>query len=566
MFDVLITGGAIVDGTGKPGYPADLGIVGEKINAIGDLSHAQARRYIDATGHVVSPGFIDAHVHSDAVLLTDGQHPQGLRQGITTEILGQDGLSYVPSSPENYRMYNHYLSGILGRAPDDLDMSSVTAFKANYHHKTAINVVTNIAHGALRVEACGMYDVPMVGDRLEHAKRLVWEGMEQGAVGLATGMSYHPQAWSNTQELIELCKIVAEFDGVYTTHLRDVNPDRGFGGGGVPEALEIGRRSGVKVHFSHTRTAVGNAGQTAELMKQFDEAKDEVDLTLELYPYPTGSSFVLSNMPSQAHNGGPAEIIERLQDADERAIIAKHIESSDARVVREFVYSHMPLTPEFEGLTVPTLAERLGKSLGEVTIDLLLEKRSRSRLLGSPARQHNRLATGQPRRRRAALAHRLHGRQRLHPRRRPSAPPRMGHLPPLPRQAAPPVPHHVPRIHGPAHDRQRRPSLRTHRAWPPGGRLFRRRRRLRPRPHHRHRHLRRPPAVPRRHPVRHRQRPGRRRPRTLHRHHGRPGHPMNIPLSRSPANSPLSRSRETSVYPLSRSRERAGVRATPPTP
>ena len=155
-------------------------------------------------------------------------------------------------------MYNHYLSGILGRAPDDLDMSSVTAFKANYHHKTAINIVTNIAHGALRVEACGMYDVPMVGDRLEHAKRLVREGMEQGAVGLATGMSYHPQAWSDTEELIELCKIVAEFDGVYTTHLRDVNPDRGFGGGGVPEALEIGRRSGVKVHFSHTRTAVNN--------------------------------------------------------------------------------------------------------------------------------------------------------------------------------------------------------------------------------------------------------------------------------------------------------------------
>ena len=153
MFDVLITGGTIVDGTGKPGYRADLGIVGEKIEAIGDLSQAEARRYIDATGHVVSPGFIDTHVHSDAVLLIDGQHPQGLRQGITTEILGQDGLSYVPASPENYRMYNHYLSGILGRAPDDLDMSSVTAFKGNYHHKTAINVVTNIAHGALRVEA-----------------------------------------------------------------------------------------------------------------------------------------------------------------------------------------------------------------------------------------------------------------------------------------------------------------------------------------------------------------------------------------------------------------------------
>ena len=164
-------------------------------------------------------------------------------------------------------------------------MSSVDSFRGNYHQKCAINTVTNIAHGALRVETCGMQDVPMTGERLEHAKRLVREGMEQGAVGLATGMSYHPQAWSTTEELVELCKIVAEFGGVYTTHLRDVNPDRGFGGGGVSEALEIGRRSGVKVHFSHTRTSAGNAGKVAELMEQFDTAKDEVDLTLELYPY-----------------------------------------------------------------------------------------------------------------------------------------------------------------------------------------------------------------------------------------------------------------------------------------
>ena len=374
MFDVLIAGGTVIDGTGRPAYRADVGIEGEKFGAIGDLSQAQARRVIDATGHAVSPGFIDTHVHSDAVLLIDGQHPQGIRQGITTEILGQDGLSYVPSSSENYRMYNHYLSGILGRAPDDLDMSSVEAFRANYHRKTAINVVTNIAHGALRVEACGMRDVPMTGERLEHAKRLVREGMEQGAVGLATGMSYHPQAWSDTDELVELCKVVAEYGGVYTTHLRDVNPDRGFGGGGVPEALEIGRRSGVKVHFSHTRTAAGNAGQVAELMQQFDEAKaDGVDLTLELYPYPTGSSFVLSNLPSQAHNGGPAEIRERLADPAARAQIAEHIEASEARVVREFVYSHMPKTPELEGLTVPEIAARRGEPLGETTISLLLE-------------------------------------------------------------------------------------------------------------------------------------------------------------------------------------------------
>ena len=295
-----------------------------------------------------------------------------------------------------------------------------------------------------------MYDVPMVGDRLDHAKHLVREGMEQGAVGLATGMSYHPQAWSDTEELVELCKVVAEFDGVYTTHLRDVNPDRGFGGGGVPEALEIGRRSGVKVHFSHTRTAVNTAGQVAELMEQFDEAKDEVDLTLELYPYPTGSSFMLSSMPSQAHNGGPAEIIERLQDADERAIIVKHIEASGKRVVREFVYSHMPLTPELEGLTVPTLSERRGKSFGEVTIDLLLENDLEVGFWGVPPGDIN--DWKQVSRDAVELLSRtdyMVGSDSIHVGGHPH-PRAWGTFPALPGTTAPPVPDHVPRVDGAA--------------------------------------------------------------------------------------------------------------------
>ena len=114
MFDVVIVGGDVVDGTEAPAYRADLGISGEKIEAIGDLSKVDARRVVDATGHVVSPGFIDTHAHSDAALLTDPQHANGLRQGITTEILGPDGLSYAPLSAENYPVYRKYLAGILG--------------------------------------------------------------------------------------------------------------------------------------------------------------------------------------------------------------------------------------------------------------------------------------------------------------------------------------------------------------------------------------------------------------------------------------------------------------------
>ena len=155
--------------------------------------------------------------------------------------------------------------------------------------------------------------------RWEKGKQLIRDGMEQGAVGLATGMSYFPNAWSDTDELVELCKVVAEYGGVYVTHLRDVNTERGFGGGDVPEALEIGRRSGVKVHFSHYRTQPDSAGQVAERVSLIDEAKAEgVDCTLELYPYPTGSSYPIRYLPSEVNNGGPEALMKRLRDPDER--------------------------------------------------------------------------------------------------------------------------------------------------------------------------------------------------------------------------------------------------------
>src|SRR5262244_2722735 len=117
MFDVLILNGVVVDGTGTRGYRADVGVVGERIDAIGDLAHAEARRVVNAAGLTVAPGFIDTHTHSEGDLLVNPQHACGLRQGITTEFLGIDGMSYAPLSPENYRTYRHWLSGLLGWPP-----------------------------------------------------------------------------------------------------------------------------------------------------------------------------------------------------------------------------------------------------------------------------------------------------------------------------------------------------------------------------------------------------------------------------------------------------------------
>ena len=375
MLDVLITGGTVVDGSGGDGFRADVGIRGQRIEAVGDLGAAGATRVINAAGLVLSPGFIDTHVHCDGQLLVDPQHASSLRQGVTTEILGQDGLSYAPLSADNYRMQRRYLSGILGSPPEDLDMSSVAAFRSHYHEKVAVNTAYPVSHGALRLESVGFRDAPLTGAAMEHAKRLLREGLEQGAVGLATGMSYHPNAWSTTEELVELCEVVAEAGGVYVTHLRDVNTDRGFGGGGIAEAFEIGRRSGVKVHFSHTRTSVSNAGRVGELLAPFDEAKAEgIDCTLELYPYPTGSTFLLSNLPTWAHEGGPDEVMRRLKDPAARAKIVEHLEAGGKRPLAASVLSYMPNNGRLEGSTIDALSQSRGKSQGETACDILLEE------------------------------------------------------------------------------------------------------------------------------------------------------------------------------------------------
>ena len=394
MFDIVIIGGTVVDGTGAPGYRADVGVSGEAIEAIGDLSTAEARRVIDATGLTVTPGFIDTHAHSDGALLVDPQHANGLRQGITTEILGQDGLSYAPLSADNYRVYRRYLGGILGAPPEDLDMSSVAAFRSNYHKKTSINTAYCVAHGAIRLETVGFKDAPLVGDALEKAKRLVRKGIEQGAVAFATGMSYHPNAWSDTTEMIELCKAAHEAGGVYVTHLRDVNRDRAYGGGGIPEAMEIGRRSGIRVHFSHTRTSPDNPGKVAELMEAIDKGKAEgVDCTLELYPYPTGSSFASSALPSYAHEGGPDGILERLRDPEQRRRIIDHLNDSARRPLDQVVFSYVPKSSHLEGVPLSELAAERGVSLGEALCDLFVDEDLQIGYRGAPT--HNVAVTRQ---------------------------------------------------------------------------------------------------------------------------------------------------------------------------
>jgi N-acyl-D-amino-acid deacylase len=375
-FDLVLAGGTVVDGTGAPPFRADVGVTGESIGAVGQLGEAEGARMIDATGLVVAPGFIDPHTHAEGALLTDPQHAMGLRQGITTELLGIDGMSYAPLSAPNYRLYRRWLAGLLGEPPEELDMSSVAAFRRHYHRRTAVNTAYLVPFGTVRLAVLGFRDAPLQGRELDAARRLVEAGLEQGAVGFSTGSKYYPGPWGDTEELVALCEPVRAAGAVYMCEPRTANLERAHGGSGVAEALEVARRTGVRLHFAHYRTAPETAGRLDLLMWLIDPARaDGLDVTFDVYPYPSGSSIPVSYLPGWAQEGGPDVILRRLADPNGRRRIAQAIDADRSIPLAQLVCSYAGTDRTLEGMSLVDLAGRRGGTLGEVLCDLLLSER-----------------------------------------------------------------------------------------------------------------------------------------------------------------------------------------------
>jgi N-acyl-D-amino-acid deacylase len=377
--DIAIRGGTVVDGTGGPARRADVGIRDGRIEAIGDLSAADADRVIDASGLTVAPGFIDTHTHTEGTLLEDPQHENGIRQGITTEIFGLDGLSYAPLSRQNYELNRWYLGGLLGNPPLDLDTSTVASFREAYRRTVAVNTSYLVAHGAIRLEVLGFNARPLVGRDLDHACRLVRESIEQGAVGFATGRNYYPAAWADLDELVALATATGDAGGVFTMELRVRRPGQPLIENGLDEAMEVARRSGARTHIAHYRTNADTAGDLDALLAARTAAGDGVDVTFDIYPYATGSSWPLNYLPAWVHEGGPAALLGHLRDKADREGIVTFLETDWYPGVQlpAIVFSYVPGQPELEGLTLTDLARRRGKRPAETLCDLLVEEELR---------------------------------------------------------------------------------------------------------------------------------------------------------------------------------------------
>ncbi len=375
MASVILRGGNVVGGTGAPGFAADVAVDGDRIAAVGDLSGMSAEREIDASGLTISPGFIDTHAHSDGVLLRDAVHAHGLVQGVTTEFITQDGLSYALLSDENLDSYGRYIAGLYGPPPTDLDMSTMAAFRSHYDSK-GCNVAVQAPHGPVRLESVGFQDVPLEGEGLVKAERMIAESMEQGATGFSTGLSYYPNSYSNTDELVALNRVVASYGGVYVTHIRNHNDDRAPDGSGIVEAMNIGRRSGVKVHISHYRTFPSNAGDIDSIMSEVDQAKAEgVDVTLECYPYAAAATVPGYFLRGECHVGGIDRLLERLGDPAWRDRLIDSLENlfpgrSDAATFTWIGAEHLK---HLEGLSFADAAARMEMTVSEVTLMVMRE-------------------------------------------------------------------------------------------------------------------------------------------------------------------------------------------------
>ena len=368
MFDYLIRNGRVVDGSGLPWFAADVGITGDRIAAVGTLGKATARQTIDAAGKVVCPGFVDAHVHGDLPLLADPLHEQGVRQGVTTHVIGQDGVAFAPASPETMAYMRRYTAGFNGNFPTPgRSWHTVTKFLSQFDGQCAINACTLIPNGNVRMEVMGLDPrKPSLGE-IAKMRAIVREGMEQGAVGLSSGLDYVPSIYADEDELTALCEEIAPFGGVYVTHMRGYNREKAPAA--LREVFNIGKRAGCGVHVSHFNCL---ADQTIPLL---DAARaDGVDVTFDLYCYLHGSTIVaMLTLPPETLEGGIEATVARLKlPATRKKLEAAFanprfpIETIRLASLPHDTYRHL------EGQTLPDAAAQCGQSMLDFTCDLLI--------------------------------------------------------------------------------------------------------------------------------------------------------------------------------------------------
>ncbi|MFC9894624.1 amidohydrolase family protein [Nocardia sp. NPDC127579] len=318
----------LIDGTGAPRYRGDVLLERGRIRAItAPGAYAGTARVIDtAPGAVLAPGFIDMHAHSDLHLLTDPGHFPKVSQGITTEVIGQDGLSYAPIDDPTLAVLRRQIAGWNGN-PAELDFSwrSVGEYLDRLDQGITPNAAYLVPQGTLRLLVVGAEQRPATRTELARMRELLAQALSEGAVGMSSGLTYTPGMYADTAELSALCEVVADYGGYFAPHTRS------YGKGALTayaEMIELARRTGCALHLTHATMNFGvNRGRAPEFLAVIDAARAEgCDITLDTYPYLPGSTTLSALLPSWAMSGGPDAALARIEDPAQRARIALDVD------------------------------------------------------------------------------------------------------------------------------------------------------------------------------------------------------------------------------------------------
>lgn len=328
MLDLIVRNGSVVDGSGAPARRADVGVQAGRITEVGSLSGRAAGRVVDADGLVVTPGFIDMHAHSDLQLLGEPRHEAKVRQGVTLDVIGQDGLSYAPVTGPVLDQLRERLVGWNGDPPAlDWSWRTVSEFLDQFDRGAAINVAYLLPHGTIRMCVMGDEAREPTGAELQVMRSLVAEGLRDGAVGLSAGLTYAPGMFATDAELIALCEIVADMGGYYCPHHRNYGMEAIAG---YRDALAIARAAGVPLHLAHAHLGFPvNRGRAPELLSLLEEARaGGMDITLDSYPYLAGATYLHAYLPGWVQEGGPEPTLARLADPLQREALRLEMEVS----------------------------------------------------------------------------------------------------------------------------------------------------------------------------------------------------------------------------------------------
>ena len=383
-YDLVIENGTIVDGSGDAAYSAAVGIRDGRLTVIyGETEEAvEAERRIDAAGLVVSPGFIDLHSHSGLMIFADPLHEPKVRQGITTEVIGVDGLSYAPiPDPQDLEALAHMNAGLDGRPDIAYDWGSVESYLDQLDElRPSVNLAFLVGNSALRMAAIGWDEVEASEAAVANMRSMLREAMEEGAIGLSSGLDYPPGAFASTDELAQLTREAASHGGFYHTHVRYALGDRFLDP--FREAIEIGRRGEGPAHITHFYHRQTFPGGPQAMLALIDDARAEgLDVTFDTYPYEWASTRLLIMIPPWVQAGGPMATKERLADPAVRDRIRRELAERGVLYAGRNAWDDVRLgafvRPEllrWEGRTLGELVrDRNGDSV-DVLCDLLVEE------------------------------------------------------------------------------------------------------------------------------------------------------------------------------------------------